>query len=221
MPIKIITTEDGSHSLYDEALNETYHSTRGALGESQHVFIREGLQFYAQAHPNEPIHILEVGFGTGLNALLSAVYANQHNLQVAYTSLEPYPIQKETFAKLNHGKAIGMEELFNEIQQSGWGDEIDISDHFALSKLVVKLEDYQTTERFHVVYFDAFAPSKQPDVWSVKNLRTCHDLLHSGGILTTYCAQGQFKRNLSEAGFKVETLPGAMGKKEMIRAIKA
>ncbi len=220
MPIKIIITEDGSHSLFDEKLKETYHSTRGARGESVHVFIKEGLEYWLQQNESEEIKVLEIGLGTGLNAFLTAQFAQEHHQKIHFTSLEPFPIEKDIYENLNYFETEGEQELLQKIHESNWESGITISSNFSLHKTVSKLEHLRTTQLFNLIYFDAFAPSKQPEVWSLENIQKCYNLLEKGGILTTYCAQGQFKRNLKEAGFEVETLQGAMGKKEMVRAVK-
>lgn len=221
MPIKIITTEDGSHSLFDEELNETYHSTRGALGESMHVFIKEGLKYWLSQNYSDEAKILEVGLGTGLNAFITAQYAQTHNKKIHFTSLEPFPLKSEIYEKLNfHQSDEEKGGLLMSIHQSEWESKNEITESFSLFKTRSKLEQFDGSTKFDLIYFDAFAPSKQPEVWSLENLQKCHHLLSKGGVLTTYCAQGQFKRNLTEAGFKVETLQGAMGKKEMVRAVK-
>ncbi|WP_462253603.1 tRNA (5-methylaminomethyl-2-thiouridine)(34)-methyltransferase MnmC2 [Ekhidna sp.] len=220
MPIKIITTEDGSHSLFDEELNETYHSTRGARGESMHVFIKEGLEYWRAKNNTDQIRILEIGLGTGLNAFLTAEFCDQFNQDVVFTSLEPFPIKKELYENLNFYNSDEEKEILLDIHTSKWEDEVQLTNKFSLLKSQSKLEDFHTDQTYHIIYFDAFAPSKQPEVWSVNNLKKCYSLLESGGVLTTYCAQGQFKRNLSAAGFGVETLQGAMGKKEMVRGLK-
>lgn len=220
MSIKIITTEDGSHSLFDEELNETYHSTRGARGESMHVFIREGLEHWLSENQASEIKILEIGLGTGLNAFLTAQFANQRNQKIHFTSLEPFPIEKDIYENLNYFGSSEEKQFLKDIHDSTWEKPVGINTHFELLKLPSKLEDFASSNSFHIIYFDAFAPSKQPEVWSLENLKKCHSLLEKGGVLTTYCAQGQFKRNLAEAGFEVETLQGAMGKKEMVRGVK-
>ncbi|WP_420576503.1 tRNA (5-methylaminomethyl-2-thiouridine)(34)-methyltransferase MnmD [Ekhidna sp.] len=220
MSIKIITTEDGSHSLFDEELNETYHSTRGARGESLHVFIKEGLEHWLSQNQADEIRIVEVGLGTGLNAFLTAQFAEQQNQKIHFTSLEPFPIEKEIFENLNYYESEDERQLLMEIHETEWEKEVEISKNFKLHKTATKLERFSTSTPFNIVYFDAFAPSKQPEVWSLENLKKCNSLLQNGGVLTTYSAQGQFKRNLAEAGFEVETLQGAMGKKEMVRGIK-
>lgn len=220
MNLKIITTEDGSHSLFDEELNETYHSTRGARGESQHVFIKEGLEFWLLKNQIDEVKILEIGLGTGLNAFLTAQFAQASQQEIHFTSLEPFPIQQEIYKNLNFHKSKEEQELLLKIHSCEWRQGISLSPYFGFFKTQTKLEEFESDESFDIIYFDAFAPSKQPEVWSLENLEKCYSLLEKGGVLTTYCAQGQFKRNLSEAGFIVETLQGAMGKKEMVRGIK-
>ncbi|MEM7297001.1 MAG: tRNA (5-methylaminomethyl-2-thiouridine)(34)-methyltransferase MnmD [Bacteroidota bacterium] len=215
--IRIITTEDGSHSLFDEKLNETYHSTRGARGESLHVFIKEGLEYFLSQNLVEEVRILEVGLGTGLNAFLTAQFAEKNNQKIQFTSLEPFPITKEIYERLNFSDSAEEKKLLSDIHDSDWEKDIELTQYFRLHKTVTQLEHFSISTLYHLVYFDAFAPSKQPEVWSLDNLKKCYDLLESDGVLTTYCAQGQFKRNLTEAGFKIETLQGAMGKKEMVR----
>lgn len=220
MPLKIITTEDGSHSLLDEELSETYHSTRGAMGESMHVFIKEGLEFWRSEHSPEEIKILEVGLGTGLNAWLTARYADENHQQIQFTSLEPFPIDSSIYEKLNYHQNEREKDLLLRIHTSNWHEPITLLKNFTLFKSKTKLEAFASNDLFDLIYFDAFAPSKQPGVWSLDNLRKCYALLDERGILTTYCAQGQFKRNLADAGFQLETLQGAMGKKEMVRGKK-
>ena len=215
MAIKIITTEDGSHSLFDEQLNETYHSTRGAVGESMHVFVEHGLKYFSQP---KTLKVFEVGFGTGLNALLTAQYAKKHAIAIDYVTLEPFPVSQEVVAQLNYGDED--QQLFRTIHDAPWGLKSGVMPYFTITKHQEKLASFQTDQQFDIVFFDAFAPSKQAELWTMEPLQTCFDLLKQGGILTTYCAQGQFKRNLRAIGFEVQALAGAMGKKEMVRAIK-
>lgn len=220
MAIKIITTEDGSHSLFDDDLNETYHSTRGALGESLHVFVKEGLSYWLSKNNAEEVSILEVGLGTGLNAFLAAQFANENNITVHFTSLEPYPIEEEIYENLNFHQTADERELLMKIHNAKWQEPVELSNSFSIYKTEDKLETFETIDSYDLIFFDAFAPSKQPEVWSLNNIKKCFDISSKGAMLTTYCAQGQFKRNLAEVGFEVETLQGAMGKKEMVRGVK-
>lgn len=218
--VKLITTEDGSHSLLREDLNETYHSTKGAAGESQYVFIEQGLSHYYNKTHSKKMNILEVGFGTGLNALLTLGFATQLDLQIEYLGIEPWPVQPLITKDLNYGNNQKEKDWLHALHSTRWEEPADITDQFTLHKVKETLEAFFINKSYHIIYFDAFAPSKQPELWSMDNLRKCFNLLRTGGVLTTYCAQGQFKRNLHEVGFEVETLPGALGKKEMVRAIK-
>jgi tRNA U34 5-methylaminomethyl-2-thiouridine-forming methyltransferase MnmC len=219
--IKLIETEDGSSSLYREDLNETYHSFHGAMGESRHVFIRYGLEeAYAAAKGGE-VKVFEVGMGTGLNVFLTALSAKKSSKPTFIHTLEPIPIDEKLAAGLNYASSEEEASLLQHIHDSPWEVEVTLNDHCKLHKTKEGLEQVALpADSFDVIYFDAFAPSKQPDIWSLENIDKCYKLLKPGGILVTYCAQGQFKRNLKAVGFEVEALPGAMGKKEMVRAIK-
>lgn len=217
--LKIITTEDGSHSLLREDLNETYHSVHGARGESSYVFIEKGLQ-YLSGTVDECIYVFEIGLGTGLNAYLAAEFASQQQRSVHFHSIEPFPVPEAVYTRFNYGEDERQQDLLLAIHRAPWGEAAKLTDFFSLVKEEITLEQFESRQQAHIVFFDAFAPSKQAEVWEMENLQKCHDLLLPGGILVTYCAQGQFKRNLAAAGFRVESLPGAMGKKEMVRAHK-
>ena len=213
--VRLITTEDGSSSLFHEALNETYHSTKGAYSESMYVFIQNGLAYLKIT----PLSVLEVGFGTGLNAFLTLKYAQDEGVTVNYQTLEPYPISKEIYGSLSYKMTEAENKIFKELHTDSWEEKHDY-EFFSFTKNKIRLEDFNTVNNFDIIYYDAFAPSKQPDVWDIDNLKKCYSLLKTEGILVTYCSQGQFKRNLAEVGFQVEVLPGALGKKEMVRAHK-
>ncbi|XOV92476.1 MAG: tRNA (5-methylaminomethyl-2-thiouridine)(34)-methyltransferase MnmD [Bacteroidota bacterium] len=213
--IRLITTQDGSTSLYNNTLDETYHSTRGALGESTHVYIQNGLSTLT----NTEVTLFEVGFGTGLNALLSYRFALQNQIRVNYHTLEPFPIPEEIFSRLGYTESKEEARIFEKIHQLTQGN-IEIDPTFSFNRYTNTLEEFTSDQQFDIIYFDAFAPSKQPEIWHSDNLSKCFQLLKPGGILVTYCAQGQFKRDLTAIGFQVEILPGGMGKKEMVRARK-
>jgi tRNA U34 5-methylaminomethyl-2-thiouridine-forming methyltransferase MnmC len=218
--MKLITTEDGSHSLFREDIQETYHSSHGARSESQYVFIKMGLEDIVSLLAPKSIKVFEVGLGTGLNVLLSAQFAEANGIAMDFHSVEPIPVPKEIYQQLNYGRDACENELLLKIHDCPWHSSQHISDSFALTKYKTTLESFNGANDFDIIFFDAFAPSKQPEVWSIENIKKCAEILKSGGILTTYCAQGQFKRNLKEAGFEIEILPGALGKKEMVRARK-
>ncbi len=218
--IKIITTEDGSHSLYRPDLNETYHSFHGALQESVHVFINMGLKYYFEKCQKSTARILEVGFGTGLNALLTEEYAANNEVEIYFETLETVPLGSDIYEKLNYAQKMAKQEIFTAMHSAAWNWEEKITDFFSIKKIEGSLIDYQNNDLFDLIYFDAFAPSKQPELWSKSIMGKMHSLLNSGGIITTYCAKGQLKRDLRDVGFEVSTLPGAPGKKEMVRGQK-
>lgn len=221
--IQIIMTDDGSHSIFNATLNETYHSTHGAIRESDHVFIKQGLLYKLTEALTSPLQILEIGLGTGLNTFLTALRAIK-GPAIRYTTIEPYPLGSEIITQLNyptffqhdHGK-----DIFQTIHHSDWGVWKTVHQNFTLLKLRITLEELvPVPETYDLVYFDAFAPGKQQEVWQQHLLKKVFTGLVPTGILVTYCAQGQFKRDLASIGFNYETLPGPPGKKEMVRARK-
>ncbi|WP_192347725.1 tRNA (5-methylaminomethyl-2-thiouridine)(34)-methyltransferase MnmD [Algoriphagus sp. Y33] len=222
--LKIITTEDGSHSLYNEALKETYHSFHGAFKESIHVFMLYGLDSWAINNPNKkPLRIFEVGFGTGLNAWLTLVWAEQNQIPVLYHSIEPFPLTEDLYSQLNYGDMddaiFHYKPYLQRLHKADWNKGIIMSEYFNMKKEKTTLQDvvlYPTD----VIFYDAFAPSKQPEMWQKDVLAKVCSSLNPGGIFTTYCATGQLKRDLKELGLEVETLPGPPGKKEMTRGWK-
>ncbi len=222
--LKLIETEDGSHSLYVPELNETYHSFHGAYRESVHVFLLYGLEHWAVHHPEkEPIRIFEVGFGTGLNAWLTLVWGEQNKRPVLYHSIEPFPITEDIYQKLNYTQVDETIQqfggYFQEIHKATWDQGDAITPYFNMKKEQTTLQDVQLYPS-DVVFFDAFAPSKQPELWAKDLLKKVVDSMNPGGVFVTYCAKGQLKRDLAELGLKVETLPGPPGKKEMVRGRK-
>ncbi|NVK49496.1 MAG: tRNA (5-methylaminomethyl-2-thiouridine)(34)-methyltransferase MnmD [Cyclobacteriaceae bacterium] len=222
--IKIITTEDGSHSLYHEELKETYHSFHGAYRESLHVFMIYGLDSWVAMNPKKyPIRIFEVGFGTGLNAWLTLVWAEQYQIPVLYHTIEPFPLEKEIYSQLNfihQNDAIWhYHRYFEALHETPWNEGGPISEYFNFKKDKVSLQEAQLYPS-DVVFFDAFAPSKQPELWEKDMLEKVVDSMRPGALFTTYSAKGQLKRDLKELGLEVETPPGPPGKKEMTRAWK-
>ncbi|MBK6266488.1 tRNA (5-methylaminomethyl-2-thiouridine)(34)-methyltransferase MnmD [Marivirga sp. S37H4] len=229
--VKIITTEDGSHSLYHQDLKETYHSFHGALQESRHVFIDKGLRYWRTKEGlPDFLKIFEVGLGTGLNALLAAQFAMDSGISIEYTGVEPFPLEEATIDQLNYvaqleSGAPGDDRLkntFKRIHSVKWEEPVEIYPYFELTKHQIKLEDYNlnSSENFDIIFFDAFAPNKQAELWELSIIQKCYKLLKKGGVFVTYSAKGQLKRDLKSAGFEVETLPGPPGKKEMVRGVK-
>ena len=217
---QLIQSEDGSHTIYLPELNETYHSTHGALQESTHVFIKYGLEEVAKS--NNELTVFEIGFGTGLNALLTIQTAQQLGLTINYHTLEPYPLSEELVKNLNYPSFFkpNLQQLFYKMHSSAFEEVIQLTANFYFTKYKTTLQEFNKGVKADVVYFDAFAPNKQPEVWSANNLQKVYNLLKPEGILVSYCARGQFKRDLKALGMEVEALPGPPGKKEMTRGRK-
>ena len=220
MKQKHVITADGSSSIYVEDLDEHYHSSHGAMQEAKHVFIQNGLDFLCN---KDKIRVFEMGFGTGLNALLTSLYAEENNVQIFYTGIEAYPVQQELIRKLNYTDHLAdkAENIFNDIHGVEWNRFRPITPNFQLNKVDKKIEDYQgQNEEFDIVYFDAFGHRAQPEMWDRNIIETIANLLESGGVFVTYAARGQLRRDLINLNFEVEKLPGPPGKREMIRATK-
>lgn len=219
--LKIITTHDGSHSLLHEQLNETYHSIHGAVQESNHVFIKHGLDFVMQQGMASTISLLEVGFGTGLNALLTLQFAHSHKLAIRYTTVEPFPVEEAVWTTLNYTESPDSKVWFEKLHHANWNEWVSISPEFQLRKLKSTLQETPLEqEYFDLIYFDAFAPNKQPEMWEVHMLKKVVDGMKPKSVLVTYCAKGQLKRDLHSLQLTVESLPGPPGKREMVRAQK-
>ncbi|HMP98132.1 MAG TPA: tRNA (5-methylaminomethyl-2-thiouridine)(34)-methyltransferase MnmD [Cyclobacteriaceae bacterium] len=219
MTVQIITTADGSHSLLNSDLDETYHSRHGALQESAYVFIKMGFDFFLAQHKPKSINILEIGFGTGLNAWLTLQRARQTNIQVNYTSLETYPLDKSIWSNLNYAESD--KQSFEQLHEAEWNKAVSIHKNFNLHKIEGSLQNASlSTIHSHIIYFDAFAPNKQPEMWALPLLKKVCDTLLPGGVFVTYCAKGQVKRDLKSLGLSVENLPGPPGKREMLRGLK-
>lgn len=213
-------TADGSHTLYVKNLGETYHSTNGAIQESKHIFINAGFNYLKKPQ----LKILEVGFGTGLNAFLTLLECVKTKTKVDYTTIETFPLANKIIEQLNYTKELKSTlketKLFHLLHQVAWERYQKITPNFQLNKIKVELNDYQTIEQFDLVYFDAFAPQVQPEMWTKPIFEKVYDLMSEGGILVTYCAKGSVKRTLIEVGFNIENLPGPSGKREITRAWK-
>ncbi|RAW03018.1 tRNA (5-methylaminomethyl-2-thiouridine)(34)-methyltransferase MnmD [Pseudochryseolinea flava] len=222
MSIEIITTADGSHSLRNSELNETYHSVHGALQESKHVFIKMGLDHFLEQHPDvSEVNVLEIGFGTGLNAFLTWQRSFETSQRINYTSLETFPIPEELWSKLNYAPDDRAKAGFVALHRAEWNTFVELTPKFYLRKIEQSLEDLTPpVESFDVVYFDAFAPNKQPEMWTQEILSKVSASLKRGGIFVTYCAKGQLKRDLKALNLEISTLSGPPGKKEMVRARK-
>lgn len=221
MTQQLVITEDGSSSIFIAELDEHYHSIHGAIQESNHVFIQAGL-FHKLNKQNE-ISILEIGFGTGLNALLTCIESEKYQQRINYTAIEKFPLQENIYQQLNYCSLledVNCSSVFNKIQSCDWEIENQISTTFNLIKLQQNIEDIKFENQFDIIYFDAFAPSAQPELWTNQVFNSMFQSLKNNGILVTYCAKGIVKRTLKSVGFKIESLPGPIGKREMTRAIK-
>ena len=217
---ELIKTDDGSDTLFVRELGEHYHSTFGAIQESMHVFIEAGLKKCSQS----PITVFEVGFGTGLNSWLTALEAERTNQIIRYISVEKFPLPPIIWERLNYPNVIrgGDPELFRKIHQAEWDKEVKISDNFFILKLSSDLTefDYSGLPLFDLIYFDAFSPDKQPELWHSSIFRNISDQCAPEAKIVTYCAKGAVRRSLTEVGFAAERIPGPPGKREMLRGTK-
>ncbi|MDC1105136.1 tRNA (5-methylaminomethyl-2-thiouridine)(34)-methyltransferase MnmD [Prolixibacteraceae bacterium] len=218
---EVTQTEDGSVTLFIPELDEHYHSIHGAVQESNHVFIDAG---FCHASLNSLV-VLEAGFGTGLNALLTYFEAERAGKQIHFISMEKYPLVAKEYNGLNYGHIVDEdsgEEVLQKLHHAAWGEKVNISDFFSITKLHIDMKDMVWNElpAIDLVYYDAFAPDKQPDLWSDELFRSVVDVMTKDGILTTYCAKGVVRRSLQSAGLSMERLPGPPGKREMLRGIK-
>ncbi len=219
---KIIVTSDGSHSISIEDWGETYHSIHGAIQESRHVYIQNGLHKFN--HQNA-IRVLEFGFGTGLNALLTMQEITQHNQILEYHTIEAFPLQKEEYELLDYSNNLkdfeAAETLFKKSHDCSWGNFVSLSDAIQLHKINARFEEVDVLENyFDLVYFDVFGYQFQPDLWTEAIFKKAFDSLKTGGILVTYACRSIIRRNMKSVGFLVERVPGPPGKREMIVAYK-
>ncbi len=218
-------TGDGSKTIHMPDLNEQYHSKHGALQEALHVFIQTGLEYFLDVSlsrkrnfQQEPLQILEYGFGTGLNAMLTAQHSSK--IPVVYNAVEAFPILEEEVLSMDYGELLKDQLLYEVMHQSDWEKHQEITSHFTLFKKQKAFEKIANEDEFDLIYFDAFGPRTQPELWTEAIFNAAYKALKSGGVLTTYCAAGQVRRNMQTAGFMVERLPGPPGKREMLRATK-
>ncbi len=216
--LEVIPTGDGSLSVLNVDLQETYHSRHGALQESRYVFIEQGLLHVAAKNPGMPIRIFEMGFGTGLNAGLSLMECRESKLVIRYESWEKEPLPETILEQLNYADMVGAEEPFDAVNSAAWDREKEIVPGFTLLKHCGDLLTDSLSGEFDLIYYDAFAPSRQPELWNIEVLRKVTERLRPGGVWVSYCAKGQVKRDLASLGLRVESLPGPPGKKEMTRA---
>jgi tRNA U34 5-methylaminomethyl-2-thiouridine-forming methyltransferase MnmC len=215
---KLIITADGSHTIYVPEMDEHYHSVHGALQESLFIFIKNGFDTCKA----DPLNLLEIGFGTGLNAFLTALRSKEGSRRVNYTSVEKYPLPENITESLNYHSLTGegTEELFRLIHSSPWNSDISICKNFMLKKIKADITQFLPEGAFDLIYFDAFGPDKQPEMWSTEVFKRIASLTRENGVFVTYSAKGEVKRNLRDCGFDVSLLPGPPGKRQIIRADK-
>lgn len=223
--IEVKMTKDGSHTLMSSLFDDSYHAHNGAMSESEHVYIQAG--FEQLSADFEEVNILELGFGTGMNAILTlrSALAQTGRIErpIRFTSIEAYPIPMELVEQLNYKAGFTPEiaALFDKLHQAPWDSDVEIMPGFMLHKVHGKLQDFASAANsINLVYYDAFAPSKQPELWQQDNFDRLFPMMQEQAMLVSYCANGQFKRNLKASGFTVKAYPGALGRREMTRAWK-
>lgn len=216
---EILKTLDGSFTLQSTLFPESYHSMRGAVGESMHTFIGAAMEcrLAMEDSPRE-LSIFEVGFGSGLNGYLTMEAAERLDIRVKYHSIELYPITGEVARE--YGSALGFDERFERLHSAPWGAVTDISPYFSIEKISADYTFYQHRSCYDVVYFDAFSPDSVPDMWSKELFGRLYGAMNSGAVLTTYCAKGTVRRAMAEVGFLVKRVEGALGKRHMTQALK-
>jgi tRNA U34 5-methylaminomethyl-2-thiouridine-forming methyltransferase MnmC len=216
---EIIKTLDGSTTIQLKEWNECYHSKHGAIQEAKHVFINNGLSLFA----NQSVSILEIGFGTGLNAFVTFLDSHRLKQTIHYVGIDAYPVTTSEALKMNYVtelNASSYEETFIKMHESKWGEKVILSSNFELFKRKQFFHEIDDIEQFDLIYFDAFGYRVQPELWSTQLFKQMFDALRSGGKLVTYAARGDVKRSMLEVGFLVEKLQGPPGKREMTRATK-
>ncbi|WP_405398627.1 tRNA (5-methylaminomethyl-2-thiouridine)(34)-methyltransferase MnmD [Maribacter sp. Asnod2-G09] len=219
MKREIIITGDGSKTIQIMDWQEQYHSKHGAIQEAYHVFIKSGLDLFK----DKEIQILEIGFGTGLNAFITLIEFEKRNLQIKYTGVEAYPVSNEELEQLNYLEeleSLSRKDDFDLMHSSPWGQEIEIAKNFSLNKQQKFFKEIDALNTYDLIYFDAFGARVQPELWTVEIFQIMFNAMKSGGYLVTYAAKGSVRRAMLEVGFLVERLPGPPGKREMLRAKK-
>lgn len=227
MKREIITTNDGSKTIHLPEWNEQYHSIHGAVQEALHVYLKEGLAFFLASEScdkkSNTTTLLEIGFGTGLNALLTLAEAEKQQIQINYTGVEGFPISLSELEQLNYAEAVDLTNsaaLFDKLHRCDWEKDCAISEHFQLKKQRSPFSEINYTNQFNLIYFDAFGPRVQPELWTEVMFNAMYKALKPKGVLVTYCAQGHARRAMMSAGFTVEKVNGPPGKRHMLRAVK-
>lgn len=212
----VAETKDGSYTVTDKQTGENFHSTFGAITESNHIFIKNGLNIIKS---NE-IHILEIGFGTGLNCLLTLINQPPQS-KIFYHAIEKYPLSQDIYKKLNYSKILNISnDSYNNLLNADWNKQIKITDSFQLYKINSDLLNFTICFKYDLIYFDAFSPNVQPELWTKEIFNKLNNCLSDNGILITYSSKGIVKQALREAGFLVKRISGPKGKRHIVRAIK-
>ena len=217
----LLKTGDGSYTLHIPEWDEQYHSKHGAIAEALHVFIKEGLYHWSAKNSSTELSIMEIGFGTGLNAFLSFVETEKSNFRIDYTGVEAYPLNLDVIQKLNYTSLLNAsEEIFLQLHDVSWEEKNSISENFKLTKQRRLFSEINAENSFHLIYFDAFGIRVQPELWTEAIFQKMYNALKLNGVLVTYAANGNARRAMQSVGFSVERIPGPPGKKEMLRATK-
>jgi tRNA U34 5-methylaminomethyl-2-thiouridine-forming methyltransferase MnmC len=217
---EIQITADGSHTIAIPEWKVTYHSHHGAIQESMHVCIDAGLHHTWNIFPSQTIHILEIGWGTGLNGLLTMREAITQQKALHYTAIEKFPLLQEEVSQINYGRILNMQENFKQLHECEWEKAIVLHPVFTLNKKQLSLPATIQVSPVHCIYFDAFSPDVQPELWTQEVFSRLYELLVPGGTLVTYCSKSNVRRAMNAAGFSVHKIPGPWGKREMVRAVK-
>ena len=217
MNLELVNTYDGSNSLKNLIINDSYHSKYGAINESKHIFINNGLKRISK----KKIRVLEIGFGTGLNALLTQLYCDKKEQNIIYHTIDNLPLKKDTYSSLNYCDQLKIDkDIFLKIHNSLWENEIELSNFFVLKKINCDFTKKLFNEKYDLIYFDAFSPSKQPEMWVLDNFKKLYNCLNRNGVLITYSSKGDVKRTIKEVGFNVFSVEGPTGKREITLACK-
>ncbi|MBP2834180.1 tRNA (5-methylaminomethyl-2-thiouridine)(34)-methyltransferase MnmD [Aquimarina sp. U1-2] len=220
---EIIKTGDGSTTIHLHGLNEQYHSKHGAINEAKHVFIAAGLHHVLNLNTIKTLHLLEIGFGTGLNTFLTFLEAKELGIEINYVGIEGYPVSFEEVQSMNYPGQLNVPDqkaVFDFLHQTTWNKSKKITSHFSLTKRKQFFRDIRDTNEYHLIYFDAFGARVQPELWTVEIFKKMYNALRDTGVLVTYSAKGSVRRAMQEVGFDVERLPGPPSKREMLRATK-
>ena len=220
--LELVTTSDGSKTIFNPQVGEHYHSRHGALQESKHVFLNSGLVHFLETAATRDVSILEVGFGTGLNFLLSADYCSLHSVNVDYTGIEAYPLSEEMISQTGYEEFVSAEvwESFLRNYPNALNQQVVLNSNCTFEVTQCKLLDFTSAKKYDVLYFDAFAAVHQPEMWTTEALSQVTQYLKPDGVFVTYAITGNLKRSMKSLGFSIEKAPGAPGKREMLRAVK-